>query len=84
MPLSSTIAKIGQNPTFITWMAHMCFAYGVVYTFGGWWVAVPIATAKEFWFDKHYEAAQSFTDNLTDWAGYVTGVLLALLARHFL
>lgn len=81
------IAKIGQNPIFITWMAHMFFAYAIVYTFHAHWIpltVIAIAAVKEFYFDKHFETGQTFMDNLIDFAGYTSGVLLALAARAWL
>ena len=67
-------------------MAHCFFAAFVVLAvslFGveplkvaaGVWF---IAGVKEFYIDKHFEIAQTFRDNFTDWSQYVLGTLLAL------
>jgi hypothetical protein len=74
------------TPAFVTFQAHCWFAYAVVFTFGAryWAIALGAAAVKEFYVDKHFEANQSFHDNLKDWIGYATGVGLAVLAlRHF-
>jgi hypothetical protein len=73
--------------TFVTWMAHMWFAYAVVYTFYGPWtigLAIVAAGVKEFAIDKHMETSQTFTKNLTDFAGYMSGIVLAILAHRYL
>ena len=70
------------TPAFVAFQAHCWFAYAVIFTFGArWWPYVLGAAAfKEFYIDKHFEAHQSFSDNLQDWVGYAVGVGLALLA----
>jgi hypothetical protein len=73
--------------TFVTWMAHMFSAYAVVYTFYGPWViglAIVAAGVKEFAIDKHYETGQTFTKNLQDFAGYMSGIILAIMAHAYL
>ncbi len=81
------------TPAFVAFQAHCWFAYAVVFTLSArcgsceaWVVAGALALAalKEFYVDKHFEADQSFDDNLRDFGGYTSGVLVALLARHFL
>jgi hypothetical protein len=75
------------TPDFITFMAHMfCAAFVVlVLALFGYnplklWVAVAlIAGFKEFYIDKHFEADQTFKDNLLDWLGYMAGATLALI-----
>ena len=84
--VTAWIAKVGVNPDFIAFNAHAGFAYALVHTFG--WraalVVIPAAAAKEFWFDATYEVPkQTFSDNAMDFAGYATGVVLALLALRF-
>ncbi|HUD11453.1 MAG TPA: hypothetical protein VMS08_03510 [Candidatus Saccharimonadia bacterium] len=81
------IGKIGSNPSFISWNAHMFFAYAVAYTFHSWWVAAAVivgAGLKEFYLDKHFGMARDFQKSLVDWLGYTSGVLLALAARAWL
>jgi hypothetical protein len=75
------------TPAFITFNAHCWFAYAVVFTFpyaGTLVGAVFAAGVKEFYIDKHFEADQTFIDNLKDFAGYCAGIGLAGAARHFL
>jgi hypothetical protein len=74
------------TPAFVAFQAHCWFAYMVIFTFGAhlWPYALGAAAFKEFYIDKHFEADQSFKDNLTDWVGYATGVGLALLAMRYL
>lgn len=85
MSLSTILQKI-VTPGFITYNAHVWFSYAVVFTFYKpevAAVAVVAAGVKEFYIDKHFEADQSFTDNLTDFSGYCVGVVLAVAAhRH--
>jgi hypothetical protein len=69
------------TPGFIAFQAHCWFAYAVCYTFNYSFVPISVIAAagiKEFYIDKHFEVGQSFKDNLTDFSGYLTGVLLAL------
>jgi hypothetical protein len=69
------------TPGFIAFNAHCWAAYALVFTFHHWWVVAAVivsAGIKEFYIDKHDEVAQSFRDNLTDFAGYMTGVVAAL------
>jgi hypothetical protein len=49
-----------------------------------WWLACGIivfGALKEFLYDAKYETdpPQTFTDNLEDFAGYVTGCVIGLL-----
>ena len=74
------------TPSFVAFQAHCWFAYAIVVTFGlntlPW--VVGAAAVKEFYVDKHFEANQSFSDNLQDWTGYVAGALLAVCALRYL
>jgi len=81
------------TPNFVAFQAHTWFAYSVVFTLTaicGSCTAAIVAGAviaagvKEFYVDKHFESDQSFDDNLRDFGGYLTGIVLALLARHYL
>jgi hypothetical protein len=81
--LSAFIAKLGTNPTFVAFHAHCWFAFAVVHTLGPWsvWFAVPLAAAKEFWFDATYEVPkQTFLDNCEDFIGYSAGMVIAVSA----
>ena len=72
------------TPDFVAFQAHCWFAYALAYTFPHPWVYAAViigAVIKEFYVDKHFELAQSFKDNLLDFSGYATGVLLAFLVR---
>lgn len=74
------------TPAFIAWQAHVWFAYAVVFTWCNTWTVggtVVAAGVKEFYIDKHFEDAQTFDDNAQDFAGYMVGVVLAVLARHW-
>lgn len=89
--MSNVIADVGQNPVFVAFMAHAGFGYAVVLTTwaaaGGLHPALVAAAAmtlaaalKEFWFDARFEMhpRQTFKDDLIDFVGYATGVVLAL------
>lgn len=72
------------TPGFIAFNAHCWFAYAIAVTFHQPWVvpaALLAAGIKEFYIDKHFEVGQTFTDNLTDFAGYSAGILLAIFAK---
>jgi len=73
------------TPTFIAFQAHCWFAYALVFTFPHWvyYAVLGGAAVKEFYIDKHFEANQTFRDNLLDYVGYVTGAVIALCAKHF-
>lgn len=74
------IASIGQNPDFIAFMAHSGFAYFAVHHGLPWWIAVPTAALKEFWFDPRFETNQKiWPDGALDFAGYGVGIALGLL-----
>jgi hypothetical protein len=68
------------TPGFDADMAHVWFAAFVVST-ALWYapatvvvaLALGAAALKEFFIDKHFEAHQSFLDNLRDFAGYTVG-----------
>jgi len=87
MSLSSFIAKTGENPKFIAFMAHCFFAAFIVSQFSGkrQYLAAALmlgaAGVKEFIFDRLYEKTppQTFYDDLTDFIGYAAGVGLALV-----
>jgi hypothetical protein len=86
--MSNLLQRI-VTPGFITFNAHCWFAYAYVHTFQPhhhWAFAGTIGAAavKEFYIDKHFEQGQSFRDNLTDFAGYLAGAILALCALRFL
>ena len=77
------------TPKFVAFQAHCWFAYAYVHTFyphHHWtpYAAAGAAAVKEFYIDKHFEAGQTFLDNLTDFSGYLVGIALALCANHFL
>ena len=81
--LTAWVAKVGVNPDFIAFQAHAWFAYAIVYTFGAYaaLAVIPAVAAKEFLFDAKYEVPKQTTeDNLLDFTGYMTGVVLALVA----
>ena len=75
-----------KNPTVSSLNIHGWFACVLVYHLGKhfdvWHVAgvvAAITAAKEFYWDKHFEAPrQAFKDSLVDWAGYLLGAGLAL------
>ena len=84
--MKSILTKI-VTPTFITFQAHCWFAYAIMYTFFNVWVQLGIvvgAGIKEFYIDKHFEEDQSFIDNLQDFAGYLSGIVVAILAHVYL
>lgn len=82
MSLSSWIASVGQNVNFISFMAHMGFSFALliffphVLTVG---IILLAAAWKEFYFDIHYEANQTYKDGLLDFSGYTAGVILFFL-----
>ncbi len=86
--ISSFIARIGESPSFVAFMAHSWFAFGVLAILAHFgvplWATVPVAIAlaawKEFWFDLRYEQhpPQTLADSALDFAGYMAGVGLAL------
>ena len=90
MSLTSWIAATGENATFVTYMAHMWFAWSVVVSWphlsliervfiAG--VVTVVALGKELIFDMRYELnpPQTIADGLRDFAGYVTGAWGAVL-----
>jgi len=75
------------TPAFVTFQAHCWFAYAFCFTFNQHWSITAMlvgAGVKEFYVDKHFEAGQTFKSNAADFIGYMTGILLALIARHTL
>lgn len=87
MSLASAIAKIGESPNFIAFMAHAGWAAIAVHEamrLTPTWLALSVpfllAAYKEFWFDTHYETAppQTYADGALDFAGYVTGIVLGI------
>ncbi len=88
--LTALISGIGENPTFIAFMAHSGVAATVLLLFSGWHqyaaagVAVILAGAKEFLYDLKYETTppQTLAMSAGDFAGYLTGIAFALFAAH--
>jgi hypothetical protein len=79
MSLSSFIAKTGQNPDFVAFMAHSGFAYFVVHQGFPWWAAVVLAAFKEVIFDPAYEVNQTvWPDGALDFSGYAAGIALGV------
>ena len=82
MSLSSFIAKTGQNPDFVAFMAHSGFAYFVVHQGFPWWAALVLAGIKEFWFDPRYEVNQFiWPDGVLDFSGYSVGIILGVFLK---
>lgn len=89
--LSSLVSKIGQNSTFIAFMAHSGFAYFVVSLFSGMhqYVAAVVCfivfAIKEFFYDIKFEQnpPQTFMDSSDDFTGYLIGIIVSLAIRHF-
>ncbi|MDE2098377.1 MAG: hypothetical protein KGL39_14075 [Patescibacteria group bacterium] len=88
MSIASFIAKTSENPNFIAWNAHMFFAAFVVRLFPSVipryisaCVLILLAAGKEFVFDRLHEKTppQNFWNDLEDFAGYCSGVILGLL-----
>ena len=90
MSVSTDIAALGENENFVAFNAHWGFAFFVLTVAQHFhapmdWVvgaAVVLAAAKEFYFDPKYETAPPqnvWPDGAMDFAGYMTGVGLALL-----
>lgn len=81
MNLERFIAKMGDSPTFVAFMAHCWFAFALVTTFGFWAIppALGVAIVKELWFDVRFEANQTQLDGVKDLAGYVSGLGLGAL-----
>ncbi len=90
--IAAQIGKIGENPAFVTAMAHMWFAFSVLAVAARYgitlWVAVPLfvvlAAAKEFVFDLKFETTppQTVFTSAEDFAEYMLGVLAAILIIH--
>lgn len=90
--LSDWLAKLGEDPIFVAFNAHCWFAFAVIfvtaqyvthttlYVLAG--ACMALSACKEFLFDANYEEnpPQTAYDNATDFAGYVCGIFLALLA----
>lgn len=84
--MSNLLTRI-VTPAFIAFQAHCWFAYAFVYTLYCHEIVVAaliIAAVKEFYIDKHFELSQSFADNLQDFAGYATGVAIAIGMHRWL
>jgi hypothetical protein len=84
------IAKLGQNDTFVAFMAHCWFAFAFIYVPVAKWhlplglfliAGMLAAGIKEFAFDATQETdpPQTFADNMEDFMGYCTGMLLAIV-----
>jgi hypothetical protein len=74
------------TPAFVAFQAHCWFAYAVCVSIHTVWVfpaSAVLAGVKEFVIDKNFETDQTFSDNLQDFLGYVTGIILAILAKRF-
>lgn len=92
MSLSQFIARTGENQTFVTFNAHCWFAFSLVSVWHvgfaeriGLAIACTLAAiGKEFWFDLHYETTppQTILDSLRDFSGYMSGIVLAVLASR--
>ena len=86
--IAHRIASTGENQNFITFMAHSGIACSVILMFRGnlfiTALAVILAVIKEFWFDLHYELSppQTIGDSSLDFAGYLTGMVVALVYVH--
>lgn len=91
--VAAWIGTTGENQLFIDFMAHggisgffvllsaaPVFPRGTLYMVAG--IAYIVAAIKEFWFDLKYEAnpKQTLLDSERDFAGYFTGITLALIA----
>lgn len=78
--MSSWVAKVGESPDFVAFMAHSGFAYFCVHHGLPWWLALILAAAKEFVFDIRYEKnpPQTYTDGALDFMGYAVGVGLGV------
>jgi hypothetical protein len=82
MNITSLIAKIGQNPNFIAFMAHLGFSFIVLSFFPSLWtvgIILVLAAVKEFYFDIKYETNQTVLDGLLDYAGYASGLAIWFL-----
>lgn len=88
--MASLIARLGQSPVFVAWMAHMWFAYAVIRFAAAHgmplWAAVAwgliLAACKEFLFDiaEEHDPPQTVADGWTDFCGYASGIALAAVA----
>ena len=86
MTLSSFVAKTGENPNFVAFMAHFGFGFFVMAILSRLgilvWLSAPaciiVAAVKEFWFDLRYEKTppQTVRDSAMDFAGYLPGILV--------
>ena len=84
MNLQQWIAKIGENPNFIAFMAHAGVAGFLLMCVPYTWFALALLTLaviKEFWFDLKYETTppQTWENSLLDLAGYGFGLILATI-----
>lgn len=85
------IAKTGQNPSFVAFMAHAGFSYFVVSLFSGGHqviaavVCIGLFAMKEYLFDQRYETIppQTFYGDTEDYAGYLVGIAMALTVAHY-
>ena len=83
--MTTLLEKI-VTPRFIAAQAHIWFAYALVFTFPNGAVvlaALVAAGVKEFYIDPKYELGQTVADDIGDFAGYVAGISLAIIAHAF-
>jgi hypothetical protein len=76
------------TPAFVAFNSHCWFAafwitvaflFQVPYAIS---VLLAGAALKEFYVDKHFENGQTFWDNMVDWLGYFTGVVIFYCLRY--
>jgi len=84
MSVTSFVARVGSNPTWIAANAHFWFAFSLVqlsHGVGTVAVIAAVAAVKEFVFDRLYEhdPPQTTLDNVEDFFGYLLGALASYL-----
>jgi hypothetical protein len=90
MKLLTFLRTFQSNPWFVTLAIHAWLAYGLVFTLGVKYPShrllicvcgVLVAAAKEFWIDHRYELPpQPYANGAQDFAGYLIGGALAIIA----